>query len=50
MPDDTAQTPTSPIVESIREFQAAAREHAASNPPPGCTHLCPGNCAHRRSS
>lgn len=35
------------ILESIREFQQAARDHAVSNPPPGCSFLCPTNCKHR---
>jgi len=39
-------TTTSPLVESIREFQQAAREFYA-NPIEGCSPLCPANCQHR---
>jgi hypothetical protein len=43
------QQPISPIVESIREFQEAAREFQR-NPIEGCSPLCPGNCAHKQEA
>lgn len=45
-PADRPAEPGSTL-ESIREFQAAAREFYASDPPPGCGFLCPANCSHR---
>jgi hypothetical protein len=46
-PIPTPEPSLPPIVQAIREFQQAARDFYASNPAPGCTPLCPGNCAHR---